>query len=82
MLVSAPSPDPCMLMYLAGILIIWNMYIYIIMYLTHPYNSKVIHTYSYTVEPVYYGHLGTINKCVDYTKGLIFKCPDQWRSQP
>ena len=30
-------------------------------------------TYVYTVEPVYYGHLGTIKKCPDYQGVLIFQ---------
>ena len=29
--------------------------------------------YSYTVEPVYYGHLGTSQKCLDYQGVLIFQ---------
>ena len=31
------------------------------------------HLRSYTVEPVYYGHLGTSQKCPDYQGVLIFQ---------
>ena len=30
-------------------------------------------SYLYTVEPVYYGHLGTSQKCPDYQDVLIFQ---------
>ena len=45
-------------------------------------NGKVIaisgfevwnHTYIHTMEPVYYGHLGTNQRCPDYQGVLIFQ---------
>ena len=37
------------------------------------YVDTVLHTYVGTVEPVYYGHLGTSQKCPDYQGVLIFQ---------
>ena len=47
----------------------YNLYIYIYIYI-----YIYTHTHMYTVEPaVYYGHLGTNQKCPDYQGVLIFQ---------
>ena len=39
----------------------------------HYYYTIVLLEMLYTVEPVYYGHLGTSQKCPDYQGVLIFQ---------
>ena len=62
-----------MLTFIIHITKIYTHIHYICIYHIHIHILTYIHSYIHTVQPVYYGHLGTTHWCSDYQDVLIFQ---------